>query len=129
NAFHVESMHDWLQAVVENMAEVTAAMPAMHHVADHEEAAVGIGLHLVVERRPETRPAGAAVKLGLRREQRLPATGAVVDHGPILLIERARTGALGAVLAQHMVLRRRQAPAPLLVAELHLESLLRFGRR
>src|SRR5438105_463874 len=118
-----------LRPVLENMAEMPAAAAAMHLGAGHEEAAVGVGLHPVLERRREARPAGAAVELGAGIEQRLAAAGAVIDPGAVLLVERARPGALGTVLAQHPVLLGRQAPAPLLVAQRYLECLARLGRR
>src|SRR5437763_4494140 len=105
------------------MAQMAAAAPAMNLGAAHEEAAIGMGLDRVVERRPEARPAGAAVEFGLGREQRLAAAGAMIDAGPVLLVERAGAGALGAVLPQHAVLLRGQLLAPLGVAERHLEFL------
>src|SRR5207253_4634161 len=95
--------------------------------AGHEEAAVGVGLDPVLERRREARPAGTAVELGAGVEQGLAAAGAVIDPGAVLLVERARPGALGAVLAQHPVLLGRQAAAPLLIAHRHLEILARGG--
>src|ERR1700726_4588680 len=111
------------------MAEMAAAAAAMHLGAGHEKAAVGVGLDHLFERRREARPAGAAVELRAGVEQGLAAAGAVVDPGAVLLVERARAGALGAVLAQHPVLLGRQAFAPLLVAQRHLECLVRLGRR
>src|SRR5580700_1845574 len=113
------------------MAEMPAAAAAMHLGAGHEKAAVGVGLDHLFERRREARPAGAAVELRAGVEQRLAAAGAVIDPGAVLLVERARPGALGAVLAQHAVLLGRQAPAPFLVAQRDLEILARrgFGRR
>src|SRR5437763_15656370 len=99
------------------MAEVAAAAAAMNFGSRHEKAAVGLGFDRLVERRPKARPAGAAVELGVRRKQRLPAPGAVIDPGAVLLIERAGSGTLRAVLPQHAVLRRRQLTPPVLFAQ------------
>src|SRR5438105_102743 len=50
----------------------------------------------------------------------------MIDTLAVLLVERARTGALGAVLPQHSVLRRRELAPPLLLAHCDCEFL---GRR
>src|SRR4029079_16854935 len=113
------------RAILENMAEMAAATPAMHLGAAHEKAAVGRCLDRLVERRPEARPAGAAVELGAGLEQRLTAAGAVIHAGVVLLVERAGAGALGAVLAQHAVLLGAEPVPPLLVAQRDLELALR----
>src|SRR5271155_1039220 len=105
---------------------MAAAAAAMNFGPRHEEAAVGLGFDRVVERRPKARPAGATVELGIRREKRLAATGAVKDPGAVLLIERARSGPFGAVLPQHPILRRRQLAPPLLLAQ---RNRKRFPRR
>src|SRR5207302_6825204 len=73
------------------------------------------------------RPAGAAVEFAAGVEQRLAAAGAVINPGAILLVERARAGAFGAMLAQHPVLLRGQPLAPFLVAQRHAEIFARSG--
>src|SRR5216683_931556 len=130
-AVHAIAQPGRLRPVLEDMAEMPAAPAAMHLGAGHEEAAVGVGLDHILERRREARPAGAAVELGGGVEQGLAAAGAVIDPGAVLLVERARAGALGAVLAQYPILLGREAPAPFLVAQRHLEILARrsLGRR
>jgi len=50
----------------------------------------------------------------------------MIDPGTVLLVERARPGALGAVLAQDPVLLGVQRATPFLVAVLDLEMLVRF---
>src|SRR4051794_17928521 len=104
---------------------MTAAAAAMHLSADHEKAAVGMGLDCVFERLVKARPAGAAVEFGGGIEERLTASGAMIDTGIVNLVERAGAGALGAVLAQHPVLRRVQPRSPFLIAVLDLEFLMR----
>ena len=89
-AVHAIALTGRLRPVLEHMAEMPAAAAAMHFGSRHEQAAIGFGLDRIVERRPEARPPGAAVELGIRSEQRLPATGTVVDPGFVLLVERAR---------------------------------------
>ena len=61
----------------------------------------------------EARPAGAALELLLRLEQRLPAARAGERAGALLVIERAASRPLGAVLAHDVVLLGRQQLAPL----------------
>src|SRR6266851_4026336 len=72
--------------VVEDVAEVAAAAAAVDLGADHEEATVARGPDGTLERRPEARPPGPAVELGLRGEQGQVTPGAVVRAGPILLV-------------------------------------------
>src|SRR2546423_14822039 len=66
----------------------------------------------VSDRGPEAGPAGAALELRVGSEERLPAGGAVEGAGPLLVVERARPGPLGAVLAQHVELFQRQRLLP-----------------
>src|SRR5205807_4936607 len=108
-----------------NVAEMAAAAAAVNFGPGHEETAVGVGFDRLAERRPKARPAGAAVEFGVRRKERLSAPGAVIDSGAVLLIEGARSGAFGAVLPQHPVLRRRQFTPPLLLAQRNRKRLPR----
>src|SRR4051794_40620567 len=117
HAVHAVALAGRLRTVVENVAEMAAAAAAMNFGARHEKTAVGVGFDRLVERRRKARPSGATVELGVRREKRLTATGAVIDPGAVLLIEGARSGTFGAVLPQHPVLRRRELTPPLLLAE------------
>src|SRR3546814_19878431 len=57
---------------------------------------------------PETGPAGTAVELGLRRKQRLPAAGAGIGAGAVLVVQGAGIGPFGVGLAQYRILRRGQ---------------------
>src|SRR5437764_7325744 len=126
DAIHAVAQPGRLGPVLEDMPEMPAAASAMHLGAAHEKAAVGLGLDPVFEGRPEARPSRAAVEFGSGVEQRLAAGGAVIDPGAVLLVERARPGALGAVLAQDPVLLGVQRATPFLVAVLDLEMLVRF---
>src|SRR5690348_6033151 len=105
-AVHAIAQAGGSRPIFEDMPEMPAATPAMDLGAAHEKAPVGFGLDRLLERRREARPAGAAVEFAASVEQRLAAAGAVIDPGAILLIERARAGALGTVLTQYPVLLR-----------------------
>src|SRR5690606_34742094 len=124
HAIHAVAQASRRRAIVENMAEMPATAAAMHLSACHEKLAIHAGADRTVDRLRETRPASAAVKLGLRREQRQIASGAVVSPGCIVLVERTREGILGPVLAQNMVLLRREDLLPLLVRLGDLEGFL-----
>src|SRR5262249_28683663 len=67
----------------------------------------------------------AAIELRLRREERETTAGAPVCPVTVLLVQRARARPLGAVVAQHLVLLRRELRAPLRVALRDLEGLAR----
>src|SRR5262249_27670785 len=75
----------------------------------------------------EARPAGAGVELHRRGEERQAAAGAGEKPRPLLVVQRARAGALGAFFAQDLERLGREALAPLVLGE--LERLLRRGHR
>src|SRR3954447_10963442 len=91
------------------MASATAAMDFS---AKHSESAVFGFADGVFQRLIEAWPAGAALEFGVRGKQRQVATGAGEDALAMLLQQRARTGALGALFAQNFILLRRQLCAP-----------------
>src|SRR5262249_57903684 len=68
----ITQMCGW-RPVLEHMAEMAAAAAAVHFRAHHPEAAIGCGLDRARNRVIEARPAGAALELRLRHEQRLLA--------------------------------------------------------
>src|SRR5579859_7727791 len=104
------------RAVVEDVAEVAAAAAAMHLGADHAVAAVGRRFHGAFDGVVEARPAGAAVEFLLADEQRLAAADAGEGAGTLFVIEGAAAGRLGAVLAHHPVLLRREQASPFGIA-------------
>src|SRR5215472_8299785 len=122
DAVHAIALPGRLRSVVEDVTEMAATTAAMDFGSGHQKAPVGLGFDRPVERRPETRPAGPAVELGICRKQRLAAAGAAINAVAVLLVERARTGAFGSVLAKHPILGRGQSAPPLLLA-------LRYGER
>src|SRR4029450_6324457 len=101
--------------VLEHVPEMAAAPAAMHLGAHHAIAAIGRGFDRALNRIVEARPAGAALELLLRHEQRLAAPGAGERAGTFLVVERAAAGRFGPVSAQHLVLLGREQPGPLVV--------------
>ena len=91
------------------------ASRAVHLRSLHAQGAVGGRLNRVRHRRPEARPSGAAVELRLRCEQFLAAARASENPGAVFGVQRARSGALGAVLSQDLKLFGRQSCPPFLV--------------
>src|SRR5204863_6667169 len=107
---------------------MATAAAAMDFGPQHSEGTV-LGLaNRVFKRLIETRPASAALELGLRGEQRQVATGAGEDALAMFLEQRTRTGALGALFAQNFVLLGRQLRAPFRVGLFDLELLGGFRR-
>src|SRR5262249_46483619 len=80
-----------------------------------------------LERLPEARPAGAAVIFGIGGEQRQITAGAGESPPTLLVIERARAGDLGAMQAQHVVLRLGEEAPPFAVILHDLERVPRAG--
>src|SRR5260370_1147356 len=122
-AVHAVAQAGRLRPVVEDVAEMAAAAAAVNFGPQHPKSTVFGLADGVLERLIKTRPAGAALVFGLRGEQRQIAAGAGEDALAMLLEQRARTGALGAFLAQDFVLLRRQLRAPLRVGLFDLELL------
>ena len=85
-AVHAVALAGGRRAVVEDVAEMAAAAPAMHLGPNHEQAAVLARADSVRERCGEARPAGAAVELRRRREQRQVAAGATEGAWPMLVV-------------------------------------------
>src|SRR5205823_3284283 len=72
-----------------------------------------------LERRPEARPAGAALEFRVGRKQRRAAAGALERAGSLFAVEPARPRTLGAVLAEHVKLIGCQFALPVGVGVLH----------
>src|SRR2546423_10076647 len=91
-AVHAVAQPGRLRPVVEDVPEVAAAAAAVNFGPQHAEGPVLGFADRVVQRLIEARPAGAALELGLRGEQRQVATGAGEDAFAMLVEKRARTG-------------------------------------
>src|SRR5215469_4292829 len=108
HAVHAVAQPGRLRTVGEDVAEMAAAAMARYGGAGHAERAVLALVDRVLQRRPETRPAGAALEFGLGREQRQIAAGAAESTVAMLVEQRAGERPLGAFAAQHVKLFRRQ---------------------
>src|SRR5262245_36282666 len=98
-----------LRAIGEDVPQMAAAAPAMHFGALHEMAAVGLRLDGVARHRGvEARPAGAGVELGVRIEERRATPGAHIGSRVVRVPKGSGEGTLGPLLAEHVVLQRRQ---------------------
>src|SRR5690242_16927790 len=97
--------------------------PAAQHLgAAHEPGIVRLLLDRArLDRLPEARPAGAALVLRLRAEERLAAADADIGAGRLRIGVLAGPRPLGPVLTGDLVLLRRQLRLPLGVA---LDDLL-----
>src|SRR2546423_4323731 len=103
-----------VRAVVEDVAQVAAALRARDLRSDHEVAAVGVLLDRGGRGRGvEARPAAVSVELGVRDEQLGAAAGAPVQPGRSRVPVLARERPLGALLPQNLVLLRGPLPPPL----------------
>src|SRR6266404_8108235 len=128
-AVHAVAQAGRLWPIVEDVTEMTAAAAAVDFGPQHPKGAVFGLADGVVERLINTRPAGAALEFRLRGEQRQVAAGAGEDTLAVLLEQRARSRTLGALLAQDLVLLRRQLRAPFRIGLFDLEFLRGVCRR
>src|SRR5688572_30466508 len=99
NTVHTVPQPGRPRAVLEDMPEVAFAARTVHLCPFHPEFPVGCRLDRTLDWRPETRPAGTAVKLCVRREEVRAAARAPEYPVPVLLIKRARAGPLGSMHA------------------------------
>src|SRR5262245_41992317 len=111
------------RAVLEDMAQMSAAAPAMHLGAWQQQQVVGGGANGVPQRPIEARPAGLAVVFGFRREQRKIAARAGKRALALLVVERARARGFGAVPPQDVVLRLAEDGSPLAVVLLDFKAV------
>src|SRR5262245_43559938 len=105
----------WGRPILEHMAKVAATAAAVHFRARHPEAAVAGGLDRPRNRIVEAWPAGAALELGLRDEQRLPAAYAGEGACTLLIVKRAAAGRFRAMPAHDRILLGREQAAPFFV--------------
>src|SRR5690242_1363953 len=99
------------------MSEMSATFAAHHFGSPHHETVVLFGFNILFgNRRPETRPAGARVELGIGREKVIPTAGTPIHSLfmmiPILPGERS----LGALLAADVILLVGQLFLPFIFA-------------
>jgi hypothetical protein len=107
DAVHAVAKPGRARPVVKHVAKMPAAEVAVDLGPHHKQAPISGRVHGIIERLPKARPSRAAVELGARGEQRVPAACAVITAAPGLLVERAGARPLGGLLAQDGILRRR----------------------
>src|SRR5437867_3279350 len=104
-------------AVVEHVAQMATAALARHLGPDHEEALVRVQLDVrSVHGLGEAGPPGSRFELRPGVEELGTAPGASVDAIVVDVPVLAGEGPLGAFAPEHLVLLRREAPAPFLFA-------------
>src|ERR1700716_2183749 len=128
-AVHAVAQAGRLRPIGEDVTEMAAAAAAVNFGPQHPKGAVFGLADGVLERLVKAWPAGAALEFRLRGEQRQVAAGAGEDALAMLLEQRARTRALGALLAQDFILLRRQLRAPFRIGLFDLEFLRGVCRR
>src|SRR6187431_3209426 len=117
DAVHAVAQAGGLGTVWKHMAEMAAAVGAVHFGPRHIHTAVLGGIHgRVACRSEEAWPAGTALVLRLRTKEEMATGGTVELAFPFLRVQRARAGALGAMLAKDAILAGRECRLPLLVA-------------
>src|SRR6476619_5831477 len=108
-------------AVREDVPEMAAAGGTGDLGANHPVARIVMRVDALERHRlDEARPTRARVELRVGPEQLRPAAGAAVHAGRLRVGIRAGEGALGALLAQYVVLVRAEAAAPLGLGEVCL---------
>ncbi len=118
-----------LRAVAEDMAQMPPAIGAVHFGARIADLVIGAGAHgPLVDRLPETRPAGAAVILVRRGIKRIAAARAGEGAFALFLVERVAESTLRPGLAQDVVLVARKEAAPFGLGLGDAEALRLGGR-
>ena len=97
-----------LRSVVEHVAKVPAAARAQHFGPLYHQLVIPPRDDRMRKHLPEARPAGAALELGRRAEQRKRAAGADEDALAMLIEHRARESMLGRRFAQHRIALRSE---------------------
>src|SRR4030095_9391509 len=111
------------RSIVEHVAEMTAAVLAVHFSANHEVAAILSCLDGVGHRCSKAGPPRSAVELRVGGKERLAAAGADEHAAAMFLIERTRSARLGAMTSQDLVLIAGQFLFPLIVGFLDVKVL------
>ncbi|GAL96413.1 hypothetical protein AA0312_2670 [Acetobacter tropicalis NRIC 0312] len=105
---HAIAFTCWRWTVRKHMAEMALAFGTMYFRADHAVASIPGGFHSAFKRGEKGRPPAATFVFGIRLKKRRATSGTVVNPGPLLIIQRAGTGAFRAMLAQNTLLLRCQ---------------------
>src|SRR5687767_5678322 len=92
-AVHAVPLPRWRRPIVEHMADVTAAPPAVHLGANLKQTAIDGGADRVRKWRGKTRPPRSTLEFCARRVQREIASCAVIDPFTMLVVQRTRARA------------------------------------
>src|SRR5690606_13266847 len=111
-AVHAIAQAGRLRPVVEDVAEMAAAVRAVDFLARIAELVIGLARDRPGKRTVEAGPAGAAVELGLARIERVAATRANERALALFLVERRTERPLRVLLAQDGIARGRQPALP-----------------
>ena len=101
------------RTILENVAVVPAAARAMVFAARIDQFEIGFFVEHARQGGEKTRPAGAAFIFHFSGEHRQVTARAVKHAFAFFLVENAAAAALGALVAQHIVLRGCEALFPL----------------
>src|SRR4051812_22015612 len=126
---HAVAQAGRLRPIIEEVTEMAAAAAAVDFGTQHPKGAVFGLAERVLERLIKTRPAGAALEFGVGGEQRQVAAGAGEGALAGLPQQRARPPPPGPVLAQDLVLLRRELRPPFRIGLFDLELLSGLYRR
>ena len=112
-AIHAVAQARGFRSIGEDMAQMPAAIGALNFRAHRKPRAVLGGFHGIgTERLIEARPTGARLKFGFGWKQLLATAGTGEYALSLFGVQRAGTGALGSVLAQHAICFGAEALAP-----------------
>src|SRR6266699_3013214 len=93
HAVHAVTQPRRFRSIIENVSRVSIAPSAQHLRAGHSQTSINFLPHVfLLDRRPETRPAGAGIKLLCGAKQRQLTSGALKGPGVMNVVERARVG-------------------------------------
>jgi len=111
------------RTVREDMAEMSAAIGAVHFGSGIAQLEIRRGADRAGQRLPETRPARAGIEFRFRTVERVVATSAGEGPRPVLVVQWGRIGALGRRIAQDVELAPGQLLAPLRLGQFDRKAL------
>ena len=118
---HAVAQTGWCRAVLEDVTKMRVALFALHLGSGHSVGAICLSFDILfVDRRPETRPAGAGIKLCVGAEECIAAAHTPVHPLFVVIPIAAGKGPLRSSLAGNLELFWRQLLFPLLFAEYNL---------
>lgn len=117
------ALASWCWSVIENVAQMAAASPAMHFCADTQQFAVRLCANRARQRVPKRGPPGSTVVLGRRWINGQVAPPAMIRTSRIVLIKGARPCGFSPFFAHDFVLQRRKSGAPFRFCSPHFKCV------